>query len=123
MARRWPGGARIVFHKATGARAACTATTATPQETDMADTIITGTSRELRTLRGGNAMAVIASSTQSSGWAACYRGVVSSRLSGSLDHYLWHARAYAARRKTPPPATERHGGGHRPPVTPASRRS
>jgi hypothetical protein len=29
-------GRRIVFHKATGARAACTATTATPQETDMA---------------------------------------------------------------------------------------
>ena len=24
------------------------------------------------------------------GWAAYYRGVVSSRLFGSLDHYLWH---------------------------------
>jgi RNA-directed DNA polymerase len=46
---------------------------------------------ELRTLRGGNAMAVIARLNPIiRGWAAYYRGVVSSRLFGSLDHYLWH---------------------------------
>jgi RNA-directed DNA polymerase len=46
---------------------------------------------ELRTLRGGNAMAVIARlNPVIRGWAAYYRGVVSSRLFGSLDHYLWH---------------------------------
>ncbi len=46
---------------------------------------------ELRTLRGGNAMAVIATANPIiRGWAAYYRGVVSSRLFGSLDHYLWH---------------------------------
>ena len=46
---------------------------------------------ELRTLRGGNAMAVIAAlNPVIRGWAAYYRGVVSSRLFGSLDHYLWH---------------------------------
>ncbi len=46
---------------------------------------------ELRTLRGGNAMAVIATLNPIiRGWAAYYRGVVSSRLFGSLDHYLWH---------------------------------
>jgi RNA-directed DNA polymerase len=46
---------------------------------------------ELRTLRGGNAMAVIATlNPVIRGWAAYYRGVVSSRLFGSLDHYLWH---------------------------------
>jgi len=46
---------------------------------------------ELRTLRGGNAMAVIAALNPIiRGWAAYYRGVVSSRLFGSLDHYLWH---------------------------------
>ena len=46
---------------------------------------------ELRTQRGGNAMAVIARlNPVIRGWAACYRGVVSSRQFGSLDHYLWH---------------------------------
>jgi RNA-directed DNA polymerase len=46
---------------------------------------------ELRTLRGGNAMAVIARlNPVIRGWAAYYRGVVSSRLFSSLDHYLWH---------------------------------
>jgi RNA-directed DNA polymerase len=46
---------------------------------------------ELRTLRGGNAMAVIATlNPVIRGWAAYYRGVVSSRLFGSLDDYLWH---------------------------------
>jgi RNA-directed DNA polymerase len=46
---------------------------------------------EMRTLRGGNAMAVIATlNPVIRGWAAYYRGVVSSRLFGSLDHYLWH---------------------------------
>jgi RNA-directed DNA polymerase len=45
---------------------------------------------ELRILRGGNAMAVIATLNPIiRGWAAYYRGVVSSRLFGSLDHYLW----------------------------------
>jgi RNA-directed DNA polymerase len=45
----------------------------------------------LRTLRGGNAMAVIATLNPIiRGWAAYYRGVVSSRLFGSLDDYLWH---------------------------------
>ena len=46
---------------------------------------------ETRTLRGGNAMMVIATlNPVIRGWAAYYRGVVSSRLFGSLDHYLWH---------------------------------
>jgi RNA-directed DNA polymerase len=46
---------------------------------------------ELRTLRGGNATAVIARLNPIiRGWAAYYRGVVSSRQFGSLDHYLWH---------------------------------
>src|SRR5712691_10579360 len=45
---------------------------------------------EMRTLRGGNAMAVIAKLNPIiRGWAAYYRGVVSSRLFGSLDSYLW----------------------------------
>ena len=45
---------------------------------------------ELRTLRGGSAMAVIATlNPVIRGWAACYRGVVSSRVFGSLDDYLW----------------------------------
>jgi RNA-directed DNA polymerase len=45
---------------------------------------------ELRRLRGSNVMAVLAKLTPIiRGWAACYRGVVSSRLFSSLDHYLW----------------------------------
>jgi len=45
---------------------------------------------EMRILRGGNAMAVIAKLNPIiRGWAAYYRGVVSSRLFGWLDHYMW----------------------------------
>ena len=45
---------------------------------------------EMRALRGGNAAAVIATlSPIIRGWAAYYRGVVSSRLFSSLDSYLW----------------------------------
>jgi RNA-directed DNA polymerase len=45
---------------------------------------------EMRTLRGGNAMAVIATLNPIiRGWAAYYRGVVSSRQFHSLDNYLW----------------------------------
>jgi RNA-directed DNA polymerase len=45
---------------------------------------------EMRTLRGGNAVAVIAKLNPIvRGWAAYYRGVVSSRLFGALDSYLW----------------------------------
>jgi RNA-directed DNA polymerase len=45
---------------------------------------------EMRGLRGSNAMAVLARlSPIIRGWAAYYRGVVSSRLFSSLDHYLW----------------------------------
>jgi RNA-directed DNA polymerase len=45
---------------------------------------------ETRTLRGGNAMTVIATLNPIiRGWAAYYRGVVSSRVFSSLDDYLW----------------------------------
>jgi len=45
---------------------------------------------EMRILRGGNAMAVIARLNPIiRGWAAYHRGVVSSRLFGSLDSYTW----------------------------------
>jgi len=45
---------------------------------------------ETRTLRGGNAMMVIATlNPVIRGWAAYYRGVVSSRLFHSLDNYMW----------------------------------
>jgi len=45
---------------------------------------------ELRRLRGSNAMAVIARLNPIiRGWAAYYRGVVSSKLFTSLDHYVW----------------------------------
>jgi RNA-directed DNA polymerase len=45
---------------------------------------------EMRTLRGGNAMAVIARLNPIiRGWAAYYRGVVSSRVFRWLDSYLW----------------------------------
>ena len=44
----------------------------------------------MRTLRGGNAVAVIATlNPVIRGWAAYYRTVVSQRCSSSLDHYLW----------------------------------
>jgi RNA-directed DNA polymerase len=45
---------------------------------------------ELRTLRGLNAMAVIARLNPiTRGWAAYYRGVVSSKVFASLDNHLW----------------------------------
>jgi RNA-directed DNA polymerase len=45
---------------------------------------------EIRTLRGSNAMAVIAKLNPIiRGWAAYYRGVVSSWLFDSLDAYMW----------------------------------
>ena len=45
---------------------------------------------EIRALRGGNAMIVIATLNPIiRGWAAYYRGVVSSRAFSSLDDYLW----------------------------------
>ena len=45
---------------------------------------------EMRALRGSNAAAVIAALNPIiRGWAAYYRGVVSSRTFKSLDNYLW----------------------------------
>jgi RNA-directed DNA polymerase len=45
---------------------------------------------ETRTLRGGNATAVIAAlNPVIRGWAAYYRGVVSSGVFSSLDDYMW----------------------------------
>ncbi|OLZ43299.1 group II intron reverse transcriptase/maturase [Amycolatopsis keratiniphila] len=45
---------------------------------------------EVRSLRGSNASAVIARLTPVvRGWAAYYRGVVSSRIFSALDHYVW----------------------------------
>jgi len=45
---------------------------------------------EMRTLRGSNAIAVLARiSPIVRGWAAYYRGVVSSRAFSALDDYMW----------------------------------
>ncbi|WP_455711860.1 group II intron reverse transcriptase/maturase [Streptomyces celluloflavus] len=45
---------------------------------------------EMRTLRGSNAMAVVAKLNPIiRGWSAYYRGVVSSKIFGSLDNYMW----------------------------------
>jgi RNA-directed DNA polymerase len=45
---------------------------------------------EMRALRGSNAAAVIAALTPIiRGWAAYYRGVVSSKTFGELDDYAW----------------------------------
>ena len=45
---------------------------------------------ETRRMRGSNAMALIARLNPIiRGWAAYYRGVVSSKLFGALDHYVW----------------------------------
>lgn len=45
---------------------------------------------EMRTLRGSNAAAVLATLTPIiRGWTAYYRGVVSSKTFKSLDNYLW----------------------------------
>jgi hypothetical protein len=56
----------------------------------------------MRALRGSNAAAVIARLAPiTRGWAAYYRGVVSSKLFASLDHYLfkltykWTKRSHA----------------------------
>ena len=44
----------------------------------------------MRALRGGNAVAVIATLNPIvRGWAAYYRGVVSSKVFHSLDAYAW----------------------------------
>ena len=45
---------------------------------------------EMRALRGSNAAAVIAALNPIiRGWAAYYRGVVSSKIFGELDSYVW----------------------------------
>jgi RNA-directed DNA polymerase len=45
---------------------------------------------EMHTLRGSNAMAVVAKLNPIiRGWAAYYRGVVSSKMFSSLENYLW----------------------------------
>jgi RNA-directed DNA polymerase len=45
---------------------------------------------EMRSLRGSNAMAIIARLNPIiRGWAAYYRGVVSSKIFSSLDNYVW----------------------------------
>jgi RNA-directed DNA polymerase len=45
---------------------------------------------EMRALRGSNAAAVIAALTPIiRGWAAYYQGVVSSKIFGDLDDYMW----------------------------------
>jgi hypothetical protein len=44
----------------------------------------------MRALRGSNAAAVIAALTPIiQGWAAYYRAVVSSKIFGDLDNYVW----------------------------------
>jgi RNA-directed DNA polymerase len=45
---------------------------------------------EIRSMRGSNAMALIARLNPIiRGWAAYYRGAVSSKIFGSLDHHMW----------------------------------
>ncbi|MGI8305859.1 group II intron reverse transcriptase/maturase [Saccharopolyspora hattusasensis] len=57
---------------------------------------------EMRNLRGSNAMAVIARLNPIiRGWAAYYRGVVSSRIFTALDHYMWWLTYRWARRMHP----------------------
>ena len=57
---------------------------------------------EMRALRGSNAMAVIAKLNPIiRGWAAYYRGVVSSRLFDSLDAYIWKLLYKWCKRATP----------------------
>jgi len=57
---------------------------------------------ETRTLRGGNAMAVIATlNPVIRGWAAYYRTVVSSEIFSSLDSYAWKLLYKWARRRHP----------------------
>jgi RNA-directed DNA polymerase len=57
---------------------------------------------EIRALRGGNAAMVIARlSPITRGWAAYYRGVVSSEIFSSLDHYAWKLLYKWAKRSHP----------------------
>jgi RNA-directed DNA polymerase len=57
---------------------------------------------EVRAMRGSNAMAVIARLNPIiRGWAAYYRGAVSSRIFSALDHYVWWLTFRWARRAHP----------------------
>jgi len=57
---------------------------------------------EVRSLRGANAMAVIARLNPIiRGWAAYYRGVVSSRVFSKLDNYMWRLTYKWARHTHP----------------------
>src|SRR6187455_3074327 len=62
---------------------------------------------QMRALRGSNAAAVLAALTPIiRGWAAYYRGVVSSRTFKSLDNYLWTLTyKWASRRHANKPNT------------------
>jgi len=63
---------------------------------------------EMRSLRGSNAAAVIAALNPIiRGWAAYYRGVVSSEIFNTLDNYVWKLTYRWAKRTTP---TSRNGG-------------
>ncbi|TDE13000.1 group II intron reverse transcriptase/maturase [Jiangella asiatica] len=57
---------------------------------------------EMRSLRGSNAMAIIARlNPVIRGWAAYYRGVVSSRIFAELDTHLWRLTYRWAKRSHP----------------------
>jgi RNA-directed DNA polymerase len=57
---------------------------------------------EVRALRGGNAARVITKlSPITRGWTAYYRGVVSSKIFASLDHYAWTLLYKWAKRSHP----------------------
>jgi RNA-directed DNA polymerase len=57
---------------------------------------------EVRSLRGSNATAIIARLNPIiRGWAAYYRGVVSSKQFSALDHYVWWLTYRWARRSHP----------------------
>jgi RNA-directed DNA polymerase len=57
---------------------------------------------EMRALRGSNAAAVLAALTPIvRGWAAYYRGVVSSKTFGELDNYVWKLTWRWAKRSHP----------------------
>jgi RNA-directed DNA polymerase len=56
----------------------------------------------MRALRGSNAAAVLAALTPIvRGWAAYYRGVVSSKTFGELDNYVWKLTWRWAKRSHP----------------------
>ena len=56
----------------------------------------------MRTLRGSNAAAVIAALNPIiRGWAAYYRGAVSSKIFGWLDDYMWKLTYKWAKRTHP----------------------